>query len=115
ADVNVLPLNAVARVTRTIRAIERQPDAGLSLQHLARGAGLSPYHFLRTFERLTGVTPHQYVRRARLRDAALRLADRSSKIVDVALACAFGDLSNFNRAFRSEFGVSPSKWERRAR
>jgi len=115
ADVNVLPLNAVARVTRTIRAIERHPDAGLSLQSLARGASLSPYHFLRTFERLTGVTPHQYVRRARLRDAALRLTDSPAKIVDVALDSGFGDVSNFNRAFRAEFGVSPSRWERRHR
>ena len=115
ADVNVLPLNAVARVTRTIRAIERHPDASLSLQSLARGAGLSPYHFLRTFERLTGVTPHQYVRRARLRDAALRLTDSPAKIVDVALDSGFGDVSNFNRAFRAEFGVSPSRWERRDR
>ena len=115
ADVNVLPLNAVARVTRTIRAIERRPDAGLSLQSLARGAGLSPYHFLRTFERLTGVTPHQYVRRARLRDAALRLTDSPAKIVDVALDSGFGDVSNFNRAFRAEFGVSPSRWDRRDR
>ena len=39
----------------------------------ARG-GLSPYHFLRTFQRLTGVTPHQFVLRKRLREAALRLA-----------------------------------------
>ena len=112
ADADVLPLNGVARVTRTIRAIERMPDASLSLQHLASGAGLSPYHFLRTFERLTGVTPHQYVRRARLRDAALRLADRSARILDVAFDSGFGDLSTFNRAFRAEFGVSPSRWER---
>jgi len=115
ADAAVLPLNGVARVTRTIRAIERQPDAGLSLQHLARRAGLSPYHFLRTFQHLTGVTPHQYVRRTRLRDAALRLADRPARILDVALDSGFGDLSNFNRAFRGEFGVSPSRWERRDR
>ena len=30
-------------------------------------------HFLRTFERLTGITPHQYVMRTRLREAAIRL------------------------------------------
>jgi AraC family transcriptional regulator len=111
ADANGLPPTATARVTRTIRAIERHPDAGLSLQRLARGAGLSPYHFLRTFERLTGVTPHQYIRRARLRDAAIRLADAPAKIVDVALDCGFGDVSNFNRAFRAEFGVTPTGWE----
>jgi len=79
----------------------------LGLGSLAREAGLSPYHFLRTFERLTGITPHQYVRRARLRDAASRLAAEREKVLDIALDCGFGDVSNFNRAFRSEFGVSP--------
>jgi hypothetical protein len=58
---------AVARVTRSLRLIERRPDANLTLGKLAREAALSPYHFLRTFESLTGVTPHQYLRRLRLR------------------------------------------------
>ena len=74
---------------------------------LAHEARLSPYHFLRTFEHLTGLTPHQYVRRARLREAATQLLTESGKVLDVALDCGFGDVSNFNRAFRAEFGVSP--------
>ena len=101
------PPGAVARVTRTVRRIERDPGAGLALGSLAREAGLSRYHFLRMFERLTGVTPHQYVLRARLREAAMRLAAEPAKVIDIALDCGFGDVSNFNRAFRAEFGVSP--------
>ncbi len=106
------PSGAEARVTRIVRAIERRPDAALTLGSLAREAALSPYHFLRTFERATGVTPHQYVLRARLREAAMRLADEPARITDVALDCGFGDLSNFNRAFRGEFGVSPRTYRR---
>jgi AraC-like DNA-binding protein len=87
--------------------IERHPDAGLTLGSLARQVGLSPYHFLRTFERLTGVTPHQYVLRARLREAAMRIAAERARVLDIALDCGFGDVSNFNHAFRTEFGVSP--------
>jgi AraC family transcriptional regulator len=101
------PPAAVARVTRSVRAIERHPDAPLALRSLAREAGLSPYHFLRTFERLTGVTPHQYVLRARLRQAALLLTAEPARILEIALECGFGDLSNFNRTFRAEFGVNP--------
>jgi len=99
--------NTEARVTRTIRTIDRHPDTALTLDRLAREAGLSPYHFLRTFERLTGLTPHQYVRRARLREAAKRLVAESGTVLDIALDCGFGDVSNFNRAFRTEFGKSP--------
>jgi AraC family transcriptional regulator len=105
------PPSAIARVTRSVRAIERRPDGSLGLGSLAHEAGLSPYHFLRTFERLTGITPHQYVRRARLRDAASRLAAEREKVLDIALDCGFGDVSNFNRAFRTEFGVSPLRWK----
>jgi AraC family transcriptional regulator len=101
------PPSAIARVTRSVRAIERRPDGELGLGSLAREARLSPYHFLRTFERLTGITPHQYGRRARLRDAASRLAAEREKVLDIALDCGFSDVSNFNRAFRGEFGVSP--------
>jgi AraC family transcriptional regulator len=98
---------AVARVSRIVRAIERRPAAALSLAGMARAVELSPFHFLRTFERVTGVTPHQYVLRARLRAAAARLLDDDSQVVDVALDCGFGDVSNFNRAFRTEFGLAP--------
>ena len=105
------PPSAIARVTRSVRAIERHPASELGLGSLAREAGLSPYHFLRTFERLTGTTPHQYVRRARLREAASRLAAERAKVLDIAYDCGFGDVSNFNRAFRTEFGVSPLRWK----
>jgi AraC family transcriptional regulator len=109
SDPNDATPSTVARVTRAVRAIERHPEATLTLGRLAREAGLSPYHFLRTFERLTGLTPHQYVLRARLREAAIRLADteRRAKILDIALDSGFGDVSNFNRAFRAEFGITP--------
>jgi AraC family transcriptional regulator len=109
--VDNVPPSAIARVTRSVRAIERRPDGTLGLGSLAREAGLSPYHFLRTFERLTGITPHQYVRRARLREAASRLAVEREKVLDIAYDCGFGDVSNFNRAFRTEFGVSPLRWK----
>jgi len=104
------PPSALARVTRTARRIERDADTPLTLRGLACEAGLSPYHFLRTFEGLTGVTPHQYLRRARLRHAAVQLATGDARIVDVAFDCGFGDISSFNRAFRTEFGVSPKRY-----
>jgi AraC family transcriptional regulator len=102
--------SAVARVTRAVRKIERNPEAGLAIGSLAREAGLTPYHFLRTFARLTSVTPHQYVLRTRLREAALRLTLEPAKVLDIALDCGFGDVSNFNRAFRGEFGMSPRQY-----
>ncbi len=100
---------AEARVTRVLRMIEQSPDATLDLNLLAHEAKLSLYHFLRLFQRLTDVTPHQYILRMRLRKAAMRLTLDGSNIIDIAGDCGFGDVSNFNRAFRAEFGMSPRR------
>ena len=110
-----LPPAAEARVTRVVRRIDAEGDHDLPLDALAREAGLSPYHFLRTFERVTGSTPHQYLRRARLRTAAARLVTTPDRVVDVALECGFGDVSNFNRAFRAQFGTTPIAYRREGR
>lgn len=113
-NLNEAPPSTVARITNVLRRIERSPDEGLTLGSLANDAGLSPYHFLRTFEAVAGITPHQYILRSRLREAAIRLTDGPTKVLDIALDSGFGDVSNFNRAFRAEFGVSPRGWRRKS-
>jgi AraC-like DNA-binding protein len=107
APLRDLPASTLARVTQTVRVIEQEPSARLTLRQLADQAGLSAYHFLRTFEHVTGVTPHQYVRRMRLRDAAIRLTLEPARVIDIAYDSGFNDVSAFNRAFRAEFRVSP--------
>jgi AraC family transcriptional regulator len=42
----------------------------------------------------------------------MRLAAEAARVLDIALDRGFGDVSNFNRAFRAEFGVSPRVWRR---
>jgi len=97
----------IARVTESVRSIERNPAGSTALSDLASAAGMSRFQFLRVFRSLTGVTPHQFILRTRLRAAAARIADSTVNIIDVALDAGFGDLSNFNHAFRAEFGVTP--------
>jgi AraC family transcriptional regulator len=58
------------------------------------------------------VTPHQYLLRLRLQRAAFRLRIEPAKVVDIALESGFGDVSNFNRSFRAEFGVTPRIWRK---
>jgi AraC family transcriptional regulator len=96
------------RVLRAVRFIEANSAVGCSLDRLSAEAGLSPYHFLRVFRRTTGQTPHRYVQATRLRQAAQRLTTTQDKIVDVAAAVGFGDLSNFNASFVRAFGRQPS-------
>jgi AraC-like DNA-binding protein len=104
--------SAEARVTRVVRMIDECPDAEHSLTRMAEEARLSPYHFLRTFEAVAGLTPHQYVMRMRLRRAAVRLVQEQASVLNIAFDCGFGDISNFNRSFRAEFGMSPRVFRR---
>lgn len=110
-----IPGAVSAYVTDCVRAIERDPSSQTSLADLAARAGLSPFQFLRAFRASTGVTPHQFILRARLRSAATRIADDDARIIDIALEAGFGDLSNFNHAFRAEFGATPTSFRDRAR
>ncbi|HTN85437.1 MAG TPA: AraC family transcriptional regulator [Sorangium sp.] len=87
----------------------------IDLESAAREAGLSAFHFLRLFARVLGVTPHQYLVRARLRRAARLLAEDTRSITDIALDVGFGDLSNFVRTFHRAAGVSPRGFRKAAR
>ncbi len=87
----------------------------VDLEAVAKEAGLSPFHYLRVFSRVLGVTPHQYLVRSRLRHAARLLADKERSITDVALDVGFADLSNFVRTFHRAAGVSPRGFRRAAR
>ena len=87
----------------------------IDLESAARHAGLSPFHFLRLFAKVLGVTPHQYLLRSRLRHAARLLTDDARPITDVAFDVGFADLSNFVRTFHRAAGVSPRGFRRAAK
>ena len=79
--------------------LEEHSHEQVDLDGAAQQAGLSPFHFLRLFAKVLGVTPHQYLVRSRLRNAAHLLADNDRPITDIALDVGFADLSNFVRTF----------------
>lgn len=87
----------------------------LDLERTAQEFALSPFHFLRLFRQVLGVTPHQYLVRARLRHAATLLAEHDRPITDIAFDVGFNDLSNFVRTFHRAAGLSPRAYRRLAR
>lgn len=94
--------------------IEAHHAEELPLATLAAIAGMSPYHFLRLFQRELGLTPHQYLIRTRLRRALALLRDTGRSVTDVALSVGYGDLSNFVRTFRKQVGCTPEAFRRAA-
>jgi AraC-like DNA-binding protein len=101
------------RISDALRRIEARADEPLCLAGMAREAGMSPYHFLRTFRQVAGMTPHQLVLRTRLHRAAVRLRTSDAPVSAIAFDAGFGDLSTFNRRFRHVMGCSPGDWRAR--
>jgi AraC family transcriptional regulator len=103
------------RISTGLRFIEANFNEPLPLELLASTAKMSTFHFLRVFKQVTGVTPHHYILRARLREAATRLTTGREAVLEIALDTGFQDLSNFHHAFRHEFGISPRAYRKQTR
>jgi AraC-like DNA-binding protein len=103
------------RAVETALWIDAHSRQEIDLERAAGRAGISPFHFLRLFSSVLGVTPHQYLVRSRLRHAARLLADHDISITDVAYDVGFGDLSNFVRTFHRAAGVSPRRFREASR
>jgi AraC-like DNA-binding protein len=113
------PVQAAARARRraveTALWIDAHSHRPIDLEDAAGQAGTSPFHFLRLFSSVLGVTPHQYLVRSRLRHAARLLADNERSVTDIAYDVGFGDLSNFVRTFHRAAGVSPRRFREASR
>jgi AraC-like DNA-binding protein len=95
--------------------IDARSHREIELEDAARQAGVSPFHFLRMFASVLGVTPHQYLLRSRLRRAARQLTEDDKPVTDIAYDVGFNDLSNFVRTFHRAAGVSPLKFRQASR
>jgi AraC family transcriptional regulator len=95
--------------------IQSALDGDLSLEAVARKAGLSPFHFHRSFKESVGETLRAYVERLRLERAAFRLALYEAGILDIALDSGFQNHETFTRAFRRRFGTSPREFRESGR
>jgi AraC family transcriptional regulator len=99
------------------RACERlESDLGgkLSLQQIAAELGLSVSHFSRAFRISTGVPPHQWLLRQRVKAAKQLMTVRDLPLSEIAISAGFANQSHSTRVFSSMVGVSPGVWRREA-
>ena len=88
-------------------------DGHVSLKDVAASVNLSPCHFCAVFKKQTGLTFSQYRTRQRLEKARELLADPARRVSDVAFESGFESIPYFNRAFRQQFGCSPTEFRER--
>ena len=104
-----LPGGALRRVREYI---DSHIGERISLDELARQAGVSRFHFARQFRLSTGESPMEYLRRIRIERSKSILQTRDSTIAEVAARLGFSDQSHFTRIFGRLVGVSPGSFAR---
>ena len=96
-------------IERTVWYVESHLNLAISLNDIAKIAGLSKFALTREFRATTGHTVLAYVRARRLSEAAKSLQRGAPNILDVALSVGYGSHEAFSRAFRSHFGCTPAE------
>ncbi len=104
------------RNRRMLRARDRMDRVfaePLDIPGLARVAGCSEAHFIRTFRAVFGETPHRYLQRRRV-ERAMHLLREGRSVTDACFDVGFNSLGTFSRTFSAVVGVSPAVYRRRA-
>lgn len=101
------------RIARARAWIEAHYALPLDLDLLAQQACYSPYHFLRRYRQVYGVTPHQDLTQRRLWAARRLLEETDRPITDICFAVGFHSVGSFSTLFKRHVGGPPSRWRRR--
>lgn len=100
-------------ILETVRWVEGRLGEELTVPLIAARAGYSTHHFARLFAGVVGLPPGEYVSKRRLSEAARAMA-MGRRATDAAFEFGFRDLETFSRAFKREFGATPSSVRRGA-
>lgn len=93
-------------------AMDRTYAEALDIPALARVAGVSEAHFIRTFRATFGETPHRYLQRRRVERSMFLLRESDKSVTEICLDVGFSSLGTFSRTFRDIVGRSPQEYRR---
>jgi AraC family transcriptional regulator len=103
------------RIVRTIRYIDENLDASLSLEKIAEVSAYSPFHFHRIFKLITGETLQNYILRKRTEKSAFFLAvKKDMEIKEIYFDLGFSNASVFSKTFKKYYGMPPSEFRKQA-
>jgi transcriptional regulator GlxA family with amidase domain len=84
---------------------------GCSVAGIARECAMSRSHFTRSFKNATGMSPHGWLQREKVRKAEELIRSGTMSMCQVAQECGFSDQAYFTRVFGKLNGVSPKRWQ----
>ena len=108
-------MGGVEHLRRARDEMDRRYAEPLDIAALAATALASEAHFIRSFKREFGETPHRYLQRRRIERAATLLRESDRTVTEISLDVGFGGLSWFTTAFREIMGETPTAYRDRLR
>jgi len=103
------------RLCRARDLLRELREPSLSIADLASEVQISPFHFIRQFEAVFGLTPHQFRIHTRLDAAKYLLAAGDHSVTDVCMEVGFSSLGSFSTLFTRRVGEAPFAYRRRVR
>lgn len=100
------------QVKRACEKLDSDLGGTLSLQRIAAEFGLSVSYFSRAFRISTGLPPHQWLLRQRVKAAKQLMTVRGLPLSEVAISAGFANQSHFTKVFSAQVGISPAAWRR---
>jgi AraC-like DNA-binding protein len=111
----LLKQDAFRRLCRARDMLREVHERPISIEEVARDAAISPFHFIRQFEAVFGLTPHQFRIQSRLDRARCLLALGQHSVTEVCMEVGFSSLGTFSDLFKRRVGAPPSAYQRRQR
>ncbi|WP_186331451.1 helix-turn-helix domain-containing protein [Paenibacillus xylanexedens] len=100
---------------RSISYMRRFMSEGISMDHLAKIAGLTPSSYSRSFKKAKGMSPTDYLNRLRIEEAKKQLIEENCVLKEVAESVGYGNEYYFSRKFKQMTGISPSIYMKKHR
>ena len=100
------------QVKRACEKLESDLGGKVALEQIAAEFDLSVSHFSRAFRISTGLPPHQWLLRQRVKAAKQLMTVRNLPLSEIAISAGFANQSHFTRVFSPMVGVSPGAWRR---
>lgn len=101
------------RIKRVTTVLDQQYQDPPSIEQLAEDVGLSASRLAHLFRDEMGTSIQGYVLERRLQQAAALIVSTHERISQIAYSVGFGDVSNFNHAFKRRFAMSPRQYRAR--
>ena len=99
-------------VKSVLEYIETHYASPITLEDLAKEAGMNPKYFCRFFRSITHQTPMGYVNMYRIERASQMLLETTTPIITIGMECGYNDSSNFIKVFRKYKGMTPNQYRR---